>query len=222
MQIKIQLDDIEVRVLASLIEKQITTPAYYPLTLKALTAACNQKSSRDPVVVFDEKTVVRGVEGLLKKGLVERIIKADSRVPKYQHLFTASSSFAPGEVAVLCELMLRGGQTPGEVRSRAGRLYRFSGMDEVEAILNGMMERDEPVVRRLPRQPGRKERRYIHLFSGYAVDEEPKADIQLEPATLQVINENDRIALLEERLELLTKEVETLKKAFDDFTSEFS
>jgi uncharacterized protein YceH (UPF0502 family) len=216
------LNDIEIRVLASLIEKQITTPAYYPLTLKALTAACNQKSNRSPVVSFDEKTVVRGIESLREKGLVERIIKADSRVPKYQHLFTERFAFEHGEVAVLCELMLRGGQTPGEIRSRAGRMHSFSGMEEVEEILQGLMGRDEPVVSRLPRQPGRKEHRYKHLFSGAVVDEEFEADIPLEPATMQVIDENDRMARLEEKLEVLSKELEALKKAFDDFTSEFN
>lgn len=217
----IKLDNIEVRVLSSLIEKRITTPDYYPLTLNSLTAACCQKSNRNPVVSFDEKTVVRGIERLQEKGLVQKIYKADSRVPKYQHLFTERYKFNDREVAILCELMLRGGQTPGELRSRAGRMCSFQGIEEVESVLAGLMERDEPVITKLQRQPGRKEQRYMHLFSGVIEGEDAAYKMPMEPAAVMVMEEDERIASLENKLEALTKDFEALKKAFNDFIVEF-
>ena len=217
----IQLDSIEVRILASLIEKKITTPDYYPLTLKALTAACCQKSNRNPVVAFDDKTVVRGIERLQEKGLVEKIYKADSRVPKYQHIFTERFKFNEREIAILCELMLRGGQTPGELRSRAGRMCSFKGIEEVEEVLTDLMERDEPVVTKLQRQFGRKEQRYMHLFSGIIEQEDAGYKMPLEPAAVLVMEEDERMAALESKLESLTKDFNELKKAFNDFIVEF-
>ncbi|MBI4826524.1 MAG: YceH family protein [Nitrospirae bacterium] len=217
----IKLDNLEVRILASLIEKKITTPDYYPLTLNSLTAACSQKSNRNPVAAFDEKTVVRGIERLQEKGLVEKIYKADSRVPKYQHLFTERFKFNEREVAILCELMLRGGQTPGELRSRAGRMSSFRGLEEVEEVLTGLMERDEPVVTKLQRQFGRKEQRYMHLFSGIIEQEDAGNKMPMEPAAALVMEEDERIAALESKLEALSKDFEALKKAFNDFMVEF-
>ncbi|MDO8282612.1 MAG: YceH family protein [Thermodesulfovibrionia bacterium] len=217
----IQLDSIEVRILASLIEKKITTPDYYPLTLNSLTAACCQKSNRNPVVSFDEKTVVRGIERLQDKGLVEKIYKADSRVPKYQHLFTERFKFNERDIAILCELMLRGGQTPGELRSRAGRMCSFTGLEEVEDVLTGLMDRDEPVVTKLQRQFGRKEQRYMHLFSGIIEQEEAGCKMPMEPAAVMVMEEDERIASLESKVESLSKDFEALKKAFNDFIVEF-
>jgi uncharacterized protein YceH (UPF0502 family) len=215
---EIKLDDTEIRILASLIEKQITTPAYYPLTLKALMAACNQKSNRYPVVAFNEETVERGVERLQKRGLAETIYKADSRVPKYQHLFTEKHSFSNVEVAVLCELMLRGGQTFGELHSRAARMYSFRGIDEVAEIINGLSGLEEPVATRLPRQPGRKEHRYTHLFSVSADLEIENVDIGLKPASNQIVEDKKRILRLEKKVELISEELESLKKAFKDLT----
>ena len=136
------LSEVEVRVLGALIEKQITTPEYYPLTLNALTAACNQKSNRAPVVDFDEKTVVRALESLRDKELTRMLSGAEMRVPKYYHLFTETLGFTPPEVGVLCVLMLRGPQTVGEIRGRSGRLYEFADLAEVEQALQGLIERE--------------------------------------------------------------------------------
>ncbi|MGE5892483.1 MAG: YceH family protein, partial [bacterium] len=160
------LTDVEVRVLGCLIEKAITTPDYYPLTLNALTNACNQKSNRNPVVSYEETTVVRGLDGLRDKGLANMVYKADSRAPKYQHFFVEKLELSPGDVAVLCELMIRGPQTPGELRAHTERMHDFGGLEEIEGALRGLMEREHPLVVRLPRQPGRKEQRYAHLLSG--------------------------------------------------------
>lgn len=212
---------MEVRILASLIEKRITTPDYYPLTLNSLTAACCQKSNRNPVVSFDEKTVVRGIERLQEKGLVEKIYKADSRVPKYQHIFTERFKFNERELAIICELMLRGGQTPGELRSRAGRMCSFKGIEEVEEVLTNLIERDEPVVTKLQRQFGRKEQRYMHLFSGIIEQEDAGYKMPMEPAAVMVMEEDERIASLESKLETLSNDFEALKKAFNDFIVEF-
>lgn len=216
-----KLDNIEVRILASLIEKKITTPDYYPLTLNSLTAACCQKSNRNPVVFFDDKTVVRGIERLQEKGLVQKIYKAESRVPKYQHLFIEMFKFNEKEVAILCELMLRGGQTPGELRTRAGRMCSFKAIEEVEAALTGLMERDEPVITRLLRQPGRKEQRYMHLFSEIIEVEDAGYRMPIEPAAVLVMEENERIAFLEKKLDTLSKDFEALKNAFNELMVEF-
>ena len=148
------LNEIETRVLGCLIEKSFTTPDYYPLTLNALTNACNQKSNRNPVMSLEETTVVRGLDDLRKKGISEKVLKADSRVPKYQQLFMSKFDLSRSQTAVLCELMLRGPQTGGEIRNRAERMNKFQDLDEVEDILSGLMEADIPMVVKLPRQPG--------------------------------------------------------------------
>jgi uncharacterized protein YceH (UPF0502 family) len=211
--------DTEVRILGCLIEKETTTPDYYPLTLNALTNACNQKSNRNPVVSFEETTVVRGLEELQKKGLAEKIYKADSRVPKYQHLFKEKYELLPQEVTVLCVLMLRGPQTVGEIRGRAERMYKFQGIQDVEEILKSLIEKRPPLVLKLPRQIGRKEGRYMHLLSG-----EPKihdSEHPVEAATLQVHAENERIAKLEDEVAALRRDLDALKRAFDDLKSQF-
>ncbi|MDH4028360.1 MAG: YceH family protein [Nitrospirota bacterium] len=214
------LNDIEVRILGCLIEKQITTPDYYPLTLNALTNACNQKSNRDPVVSFDETTVVRGLDGLHDKGFSEKIYKADSRVPKYQHTFREKLNLTVRETAVMCELMLRGPQTIGEVKGRAERMYKFSDLAEVEGILDGLMNREEPLVTRLPRQAGRKEPRHMHLLSGAPEVSEIAAPLREEAATMQVRSENERIGRLEDEITALRGELEELRKAFLDLKAQ--
>ena len=146
------LNDIEVRILGCLIEKEITTPDYYPLTLNSLLNACNQKSNRSPVVSYEETSVVRGLDSLQEKGLSEKIYKSDSRVPKYQHLFIRKFDLSRREVAVLCVLMLRGPQTTGEIRGRSDRMYKFDGLNEVEEVLNGLMDKEQPMLIMLPRQ----------------------------------------------------------------------
>ena len=220
----LELTTAEVRVLGCLIEKQITTPDYYPLTLNALRTACNQKSNRDPVVDFDEKTVVRTTDSLRDKKLAWMITGASARVPKYEHSLTKVIDLSPAEVAVLCVLMLRGPQTVGEIRGRTGRLHEFGSLEEVEAVLSGLMEReDQALVMQLPRQPGRKEGRYAHLLAGVPEvgEEEPEGDVRLEASRLEVQAENERIAALEEQVQSLRDDVTALREAFDTFRSQF-
>lgn len=216
----ILLNAVEVRVLACLIEKEKTTPDYYPLTLNALAHACNQKSNRNPVVSFEEADIVRGLESLKQKGLSEKIIKADSRVPKYQHLFGTRLDVAPREAALMCELMLRGPQTTGELRGRADRMYELRDIHEVEEILTGLMEREVPLVTKLPRQAGQKERRYAHLLSGAPEIQDAEKSVPDEAASIQVRSENQRIQKLEEDLSQLRKEFDILKNEFNNLKSQ--
>jgi uncharacterized protein YceH (UPF0502 family) len=217
------LNAVEVRVLGALLEKEITTPDYYPLTLNALTAACNQKSNRHPVVEFDEKTVARALEGLREKGLARMISGAEWRVPKYYHLMADKLGLARPAVAVLCVLMLRGPQTVGEIRGRTGRMHEFADLAEVETTLQGLMDREGgPLVAQLPRQPGRKESRCAHLLAGEPeVPEEEEDEPHLEPATLAVQAENERLARLEEEVAALRQELAALQEAFAGFKSQF-
>lgn len=217
----IVLSDVEARILGCLIEKKITTPDYYPLTLKALTNACNQKSNRDPVVSYEETTVVRGLTSLQNKGLIEKIYKADSRVPKYRHIFNEKLGLSREKVAVMCVLMLRGPQTGGEVRGRSERLYKFNGLNEVEEVLNGLMSSEEPMVVKMPRQAGRKERRYMHLLSGAPEIKELDVSVPEEAATQQVRAENERIEKLEDEVSGLRKDFNELKNEFINLKSQF-
>jgi uncharacterized protein YceH (UPF0502 family) len=214
------LTPAEVRVLGSLIEKEITTPEYYPLSLNALASACNQISNRDPVVSFDEKTVARALESLREKQLIW-MVTGVGRVPKYEHRFTEQLKLAAQEVAVLCVLMLRGPQTAGEIRGRTGRLYEFKQLEEVELTLQVMMSAEPPLVTRLPRQPGTKESRYAHLLSGEVQVEEREVATRVEPATLEVRDENERIARLEQELTLVRGELTDLKREFLEFKRQF-
>jgi len=214
------LTPAEVRVLGSLIEKEITTPEYYPLSLNALASACNQISNRDPVVSFDEKTVARALESLREKQLIW-MVTGVGRVPKYEHRFTEQLKLAAQEVAVLCVLMLRGPQTAGEIRGRTGRLYEFKQLEEVELTLQVMMSAEPPLVTRLPRQPGTKESRYAHLLSGEVQVEEREVATRVEPATLEVRDENERIARLEQELTRVRGELTDLKREFLEFKRQF-
>lgn len=217
----IVLNDIEVRILGCLIEKEITTPDYYPLSLNALTNACNQKSNRNPVVSYEEMSVVRGLDSLQEKGLSEKLYKLDSRVPKYQHSFKVKFDLSCREVAVLCVLMLHGPQTTGEIRGRSNRIYSFDDLNEVEEVLNGLMDKEHPMLIKLPRQIGRKECRYMHLLSGNYEFEESEKPFSQEVATLQVRAENERIAKLEDELATLRREFDNLKNDFSDLRSQF-
>ena len=214
------LTQVEVRVLGSLIEKEITTPEYYPLTLNSLTNACNQVSNRDPVVSFEDKTVARALEDLREKKLVW-MVTGVGRVPKYEHRLKEALMLAEQELAVLCVLMLRGPQTVGEIRGRTGRLYEFKELDEVELTLQALMTAQPPRVVKLPRQPGTKESRYAHLLSGEVEIEEREVATRLEPATLEVRQENERLARLEEELMLVRAELTELKQQFGDFKKQF-
>jgi uncharacterized protein YceH (UPF0502 family) len=216
------LNEAEVRVLGSLIEKQITTPEYYPLTLNALTHACNQISNRDPVVAYDEKTVARALESLREKNLAYIFYGSESRVPKYKHVVPEVLGLTPPQVAAMCVLMLRGPQTVGEVRGRTTRLYEFKELMEVEATLEELATRDtQPLVARLPKLPGRKESRYAHLLSGLVEVEAEATAPRTEAATREVRAENERIAALEALVETLRGEVAELRTQFDDFKKQF-
>ena len=219
----ITLSAVEVRVLGSLIEKQLTTPEYYPLSLNALLNACNQVSNRDPVVSYDEKTVARALESLREKKLIWMVTGAGSRVPKYEHRVAESFGIALQESAILCVLMLRGPQTVGEIRGRTSRLYEFQDLSEVEQVLESLAL-TEPLrfVLKLPRQPGMKEARWAHLLAGEPQFEEPRAmPARLEPAVLEVQAENERIGRLQEQLEAVRIEVEELKQQFLEFKKQF-
>ena len=216
------LDQVEVRVLGSLVEKQITTPEYYPLTLNALTSACSQKSNRDPVVELDEKTVVRGLESLQGKQLARTVSGAEMRVPRYYHLFPEVFEVTPQEVAVLCVLMLRGPQTVGEIRGRSNRLFDFADLDEVEHTLQQLMERAAgALVKELPRLPGRKEPRYAQLLAGEPETDVEEAEAPAEPARLEVRAENERLAQLEDEVSDLRQEVESLARELQSFRRQF-
>lgn len=205
------LTDIETRVLGALVEKQVTTPEYYPLTLNALTLACNQKNNRYPVTSYSESEVANAVESLREKNLAYVFYGSTSRVPKYKHVMPEVLHLNAAEVALMCVLMLRGPQTPGELRGNAARLHEFTGLDEIEQTLNGLISRDsDPLVVRLPRQPGQKEVRFAHLLSG-----EPK----IEQVTLP--DRPQPVESLAQRVERLEIEVGELRRQFDQFKKQF-
>lgn len=211
---KLQLDPIETRVIGVLIEKEATTPDQCPLSLNALTIGCNQKSNRDPVMDLSDGVVQEAVDRLVKKHLVRSQSGFGSRVSKYQHrFFTAefgSLQLTPQEMAVMCELMLRGPQTPGELRSRAERMARFTDVEQVEKVLNDLMERGEPLVARLPRQPGRREARYAHRVGDEAFT--PDDGTATAGASRLDTGGHDRIDALETRVAELQSQVTALRK----------
>lgn len=213
----IVLTDVEARVLGSLIEKDITTPDYYPLSLNALVNACNQKNNRDPVMNLDEQTVRQALEYLQEKRLAGPTSSADSRVTKYEHREQEVFNFTRAETAVVCVLLLRGPQTPGELRGRGERLHRFQDLDEVQSTLQRLMQREAPLVRMLPRQPGTKEARYRHLFSG---DSEEGDSAYLAPAVSHS-PEAERLANLELEVSSLNKAVAALQEQFASFRKQF-
>jgi uncharacterized protein YceH (UPF0502 family) len=210
---ELSLDADEVRVLGSLLEKEITTPEYYPLSLNALLNACNQKSNRDPVVHFDEDTVERVLYLLRDKGLLLNITGAGSRVPKYGHRLSEKLNLGRRELAILCELMVRGPQTLGELRTRAERMHRFDDTAEVESVLDRMPER----VTKLPRRPGEKEARYAHVLSGTP----PAEACSEEHTAVSPPPRSDRLAGLEAEVAGLRREIEDLKQQFAGFQKQF-
>ena len=210
------LNDNEVRVLGALVEKESTTPDYYPLSLNALTNACNQKSNRDPVMSLSEGEVTGALEGLRDKGLARQVSSFDSRVPKYAHQLADAFNFDRRETAVLCVLLLRGPQTPGELRGRAERMYTFDDLPAVEAVLHRLAERQPPLVRQLPRRPGTKESRWAHLLAGEVETWEPPA-----PAVPDASSEDERVKRLEIEVEELRKEVADLKQQLSEFRKQF-
>jgi uncharacterized protein YceH (UPF0502 family) len=217
----IELTHNETRVIGCLIEKQITTPEQYPLSLNALTNACNQRSNRDPVLDLDETLVQQVVDGLIKKYQVNEEGGYGSRVPKFQHRFCNTNygtlKFSPQELAVICELFLRGPQTPGELRSRASRLSRFGEVAEVDAVLVQLARREDgPYVVRLPREPGKRESRYAHLFSGEVSGaEDLETSGQAAPDSAGP-STSGRLSEVEQRLAELEAEVSSLKQLVGD------
>lgn len=233
----IEFSALEARVIGCLLEKQITTPDQYPLSLNALTSACNQKNNRDPVLDLNERVVQQVVEGLVRKHLIIERSGFGSRVPKYQHVFCntefGSLKFSPIETAIVCELLLRGAQMPGELRSRANRMLPddpIADVTQVESAMSGLMSRsDGPFVVRLAREPGRRESRYMHLFSGHVegtadaaqpVAAAPVASFHVAseraPGEPAAAIDDDRLSRLEAMVENLCKEIDSLKKRFGD------
>lgn len=224
------LNSVEARVLGALVEKNITTPDYYPLSLNALVNACNQKNNRDPVMMLDEAAVREALDGLHNTNLAGPASGADSRVTKYEHRLQEMFNFTRGETAILCVLLLRGPQTPGELRARTERMHHFEDLPEVQSSLQRLLQRDPPLARVLPRQPGTKESRYMHLFSGDMKDPAmadasvAQAPSPAYPVTNAAIPsaDRDRITHLEDEVATLRKEVTDLKQQFERFRTQSS
>jgi uncharacterized protein YceH (UPF0502 family) len=218
------LTPMEARVLGSLVEKEITTPEYYPLSLNAILNAANQKSNRDPVMDLDEDAVRRALHSLNQQGLA-RSAATDSRVPKFEHRLAEAFNFHRHEIALLCVLLLRGPQTPGELRTRTDRLYRFDDLSAVHSALNLLMNRQPSLVRVLPRQPGTKELRYVHLLSGDVEVSAPQpahagASASAGP-TEGAFPDLDRLVKLEDEVADLRAEVADLKSQLAAFQKQF-
>jgi len=218
----VKISPLEARIIGSMLEKSITTPDYYPLTLNALATACNQKSNRDPVLELDERDIVRGLDSLRDQQLVYQLSSAGSRVPKYAHCLERHFAFTDQQLAVLTMLLLRGFQTAGELRTRSQRLYDFASVDAVEATLSELMQRDDgPFVMQLPRLPGRREHRYAHLFCGEPeLESVAGASVPPESATLAVRAEQQRLSELEEHVHKLQAQLDRLQAEFNAFKAE--
>lgn len=210
-----KLSAVEARILGSLIEKQLTTPEYYPLTLNALVAACNQKTNREPVTNFTDEQVEKALDDLRAKNLVYVFYGSTSRVPKYKHLLPQYYEINERETAIICVLMMRGAQTLGELRERTGRIYEFSGLGEVNETLDSLTKRENPLVSKLERQAGQKEARYIQLLTEESAH--PVSAGKL-PAISQ---ENERIEKLEREVESLKNELNEFRQSFEDFKKQF-
>ena len=214
------VNENEVRVLGALIEKDITTPDYYPLSLNALVNACNQKNNREPVMTLDENSVRDALASLQEKRLAGPASSADSRVAKYEHRLQEVFNFDRREMAVVCVLLLRGAQTPGELRGRTERMYHFEALDDVVATLDRLAQRDPPLVRVLPRQPGTKESRYMHLFadeSGLASTASAVSGTTVSSGAANV----DRVTRLEEEVALLRQELSRVQEQLAAFRRQF-
>jgi uncharacterized protein len=217
----VPLTDIEARVLGALVEKEITTPEYYPLSLNALMNACNQKSNRDPLMHLDEDAVRQALRGLNDQ-LLARSAASDSRVAKFEHRLGEIFNFDRREIAILCELLLRGPQTPGELRNRAERMHPFEDLSEVQTTLQRLMRREPPLVKLLPRQPGMKEARYAHLLSGdVQVSAGPTHGFESDLEESAGEAKADKIKTLEAEVAALRAEVQDLKRQFAEFRKQF-
>lgn len=205
--------------LGALLEKEITTPEYYPLSLNALVNACNQRSNRDPVMNLHENAVRDALQGLQDQRLANPISSTESRVTKYRHRLPEIFNFDRRETAVLCVLLLRGPQTTGELRGRTERMYRFEDLAGVESTLNRLIEREPPLVKKLPRQPGAKEARYAHLLSGDV--EAGEAALEPPAAAEAASEDNERLARLEHEVANLRQEVAAVKQQLAEFRKQF-
>lgn len=227
----LRLTEIETRVLGSLIEKDIITPDYYPLSLNALVNACNQKNNRDPVMTLDEQSVSEALATLQEKHLAGPASGADSRVTKYEHRLQEAFNFDRREIAVLCVLLLRGPQTPGELRARTDRMYHFESLEDVISALDRLSQREPSLTAILPRQPGTKESRYTHLFSGQpeavpmsGMASEPNVARAPSPANLAMqstASTTDRLSKLEEEVTKLRHELSEIQQQLTDFRKQF-
>ena len=215
----IVLNGMEARVLGALLEKEITTPDYYPLSLNSLVNACNQKSNRDPVMNLDEDSVRDALRTLHDNSLVRSVSAADSRVTKYEHRLQEAFNFDRREAALFCELLLRGPQTPGELRTRAERMHQFDDLSEAQSALQRLMNREPPLVKVLARQPGTKESRYIHLLSGDAKPVSSTAGQEV-PATLER-EKMDGFSRLSSEMAELRRDMADLKQQFVAFRKQF-
>lgn len=211
------LNEIEARVVGALVEKQLTTPEYYPLTLNALVSACNQKNNREPVMTLDADTVSAAVEHLRDRNLVYVFYGSTSRVPKYKHMLPSYYTLEPDETALLAVLMLRGPQTIGELRERTGRMYTFGGLGEVQEALDRLTRREEPLVTKLDRLPGRKEARFAHLLSGEITQEAFAAADQTVTSRVVTNGFGD----LKGEIESLKSELAALQAEFAEFRKQF-
>jgi uncharacterized protein len=223
--VDILLNKVEIRVLGALVEKDVITPDYYPLSLNALVNACNQKNNRDPVMSLTEDDVRQAIHGLQEKHLAGLATSAEDRVTKYEHRLQEVFNFTRGENAILCVLLLRGPQTPGELRGRSERMHRFEDLTDLQSTLQSLIHRDPPLIEVLARQPGTKEARYAHLLSG---DVKPKADVDVgtaetaSPAAgFDSPADSQRITHLENEVATLQREVADLKQQLMALRKEF-
>jgi uncharacterized protein YceH (UPF0502 family) len=224
--VNILLDEVECRVLGSLIEKEITTPEYYPLSLNALVNACNQKSNRDPVMNLDEAAVRQALHSLDGQSLVRSVSASDSRVTKYEHRLQEAFNFYRHEIAILCVLVLRGPQTPGELRTRAERMHSFDDLSAVQSSLQHLMKREPPLAKVLLRQPGTKEARYAHRLSGDVEVLEAKLAAEPQPAPASTDREGNahlekEVAALRQEVAGFQKEIAELRQQFAQFKKQF-
>jgi uncharacterized protein YceH (UPF0502 family) len=215
----LQLNSTEVRVLGSLIEKDITTPDHYPLSLNALVNACNQKNNRDPIMTLDEDSVRHALGSLQEKRLAGPAGGADSRVTKYEHRLQEVFNFDRREIAIVCVLLLRGPQTPGELRGRSERMYHFETLDDVQSTIQRLTDRQPSLVKILPRQPGTKESRYIHLFGDIPADDATPLPAPRHASASA--HDDSRIAAVEEDVASLRTEVAELRQQLSDLKKQF-
>ena len=217
------LSELETRILGSLIEKDITTPDYYPLSLNALVNACNQKNNRDPVMTLDETTVRDALASLQEKRLAGPAGGADSRVTKFEHRMQEVFNFDRREIAVVCVLLLRGPQTPGELRSRTDRMYHFEALDDVVSTLDRLAQREPPLARVLPRQPGTKEPRYAQLFSGEPPTSQApgSADVSPAPSYAGSGSASARLTTLEAEVSRLRQQLSEVQEELAAFRKQF-